>query len=197
MTVFDLLFIFLVLASLVTWMAAAWAALRGRRAGARGILRNWGICALAYVGVVATTGFFAPQRVLNPGDPWCFDDWCLRVEGVTHAPAPPQMACTVSLRIFSRARRVSQRAKGAWIYMIDRQGHRYAPEPDASATPLDVMLRPGESVATVRTFKVPANAGELGLITGHGGAGGFPSILIIGDEASLLHKRTFVRLPVF
>ena len=192
-TIFDLLFIFVVLASLVTWIAAAVAALGGRRTRALGILRKWGLCALVYVATVAVAGLFAPQRILNPGDPWCFDDWCLSVERVTRVSAPPQVAYTVSLRIFSEARRVSQRASGAWIYVIDRQGHRYAPDPDASATPLDVLLQPGESVTTTRTFKVPADAGELGLITGHGGPCCYPN-LIIADDSSLFHKRTFVRL---
>jgi hypothetical protein len=194
-TLFDLLFILVFLVSVVTWISAAVAALRGRRSRALGTLRKWSLCALAYLAVVAVVGFSSPQRVLNPGDPWCFDDWCLSVERVSHTPAPPQAAYTVTLRIFSEAKRVSQRANGAWIYVIDRQGRRYAPEPDPSATPLDVLLQPGESITTTRTFKVPADAGEIGLITGHGGSSGFPSLVIIGDEASLFHKRTFVRLP--
>lgn len=194
MTVFDLLFIFLVLASLVTWIAAAMAALSGRRARALGALRNWGAGTLVYLAAVAVVGLFSRQRIIRPGEPWCFDDWCLAVDRVTRAPSPPRVACTVSLRIFSRARRVSQRAKGAWIYVVDRQGHRYAPEPDPSAVPLDVLLRPGESVTTARTFKVPPDAGELRLITGHGFPCCYPS-LIIADDSSLLHKRTYIRLP--
>ncbi|HTT63946.1 MAG TPA: hypothetical protein VMG35_18975 [Bryobacteraceae bacterium] len=193
MTVFDLLFLLLVLASLGTFLAAAVAALLGRGARALATLRKWGLGALLYVAIVAAVGFFSPQKVLRPGDPWCFDDWCLTVERVTQAPAPPQAAYTVTLRIFSRARRVSQRAKGAWIYLIDRGGRRYPPEPDPSAVPLDVRLQPGESVTTARTFKVPADAGSLCLITGHGIPCCYP-LPIIGDDASLFHKRTCVRL---
>jgi hypothetical protein len=96
------------------------------------------------------------------------------------------------LRVFSRARRVSQRAKGAWIYVIDRKGNRYAPDPDPSVVPLDVLLGPGDSVATSRTFRVPAETRELGLITGHGPS--YIGSLIIGDESSLLHKRTYIRI---
>src|SRR5262249_23046755 len=47
----------------------------------------------------------------------------------------------VDLRISSRARRVTQRANGAWLFLFDASGHRYAPQPDPSAVPLDV--RPG------------------------------------------------------
>lgn len=194
MTIFDLLFILLVFASVGALLAAAVAAIRGRGGRALAILRRLGICAVVYLAMVAVVGWRSPQRVLRVGDPWCFDDWCLSVESVSRTPAGPEVAYTVSLRLFSEARRVSQRAKGAWIYLIDEHGNRYAPEPDPAATPLDVLLGPGESVSTSRTFKVRADAGGLGLITGHGGPYDFPSIFIIGDEASLFHKRTFVRL---
>ncbi|HVN03990.1 MAG TPA: hypothetical protein VMT86_06200 [Bryobacteraceae bacterium] len=193
MTAFDLLFILAVLASAAIWILTAAAALRRSRARAWRILRIWVVCALLYLAAVAADGLASPRRVLKPGDPWCFDDWCLIVERVTHTPEPPQAAYTVSLRIFSRARRVSQRAKGAWIYVIDRAGRRYAPEPDNAALPLDVLLQPGESVSTSRTFKVPPDATGLALITGHG----FPywcRLPIIGDDSALWHQRTVVRL---
>lgn len=115
------------------------------------------------------------------------------MERVSRTPRASQISYDVSLRVFSRALRVSQSAKGAWIYLIDERGHRYAPEPDLSAVPLDVRLGPGDSVTTVRVFRVPAGAGPLGLITGHGGPSWLPD-LIIADDASLFHKPTFVRL---
>jgi hypothetical protein len=195
-TIFDLLFIAVFFASLATLTTAAVAAIRGRRVHALVIVRKFAICAIAYLAIVVVVALFSPQRVLRVGDPWCFDDWCLSVENVSRTPAPPLVSYSVSLRIFSQARRVSQRAKGAWIYVIDQRGNRYTPEPDPSAVPLDVLLQPGESITTSRLFKLPADADGLGLITGHGGGlGRFPGGFIIGDNASLFHKRTFIRLP--
>ena len=193
MTIFDLLFLALVLASAVTLIYAAVAALARGRTGALGILRRLGIGAVVYLGIVAVVGLLAPRRVIQAGEPWCFDDWCLSVEGVSRTPSPPRVAYHVALRIFSRARRVSQRALGAWIYVLDRDNNRYAPEPDSSAVPLDVLLGPGESVSTSRTFRVPSGAGGLRLITGHGGA--WIDTFIIGAGSSLFHKRTYIRLP--
>jgi hypothetical protein len=193
MTIFDLLFLLLVFLTLLSLITAAIMALSGHRVRALRILRRLGLSAIAYLAIVAVVGVLSPQRVLRVGDPWCFDDWCLSVEHVERVPAPPQTVYTVSLRIFSEARRVSQRARGAWIYLIDQRGNRYAPEPDPAATPLDVRLGPGESVLTSCRFKVPADAGPVGLITGHGGPVWLPSP-IIGDDSSLFHKRTFVRL---
>jgi hypothetical protein len=195
MAIFDLLFIVVVLSSLATLVTAAIAAIRGNRAHSLAILHKFGMCAIAYLAIVVLVALLSPQRVLSVGDPWCFDDWCLSVENVSLTPEPPQISCNVSLRIFSRARRVSQRAKGAQVYVIDGRGNRYAPEPDSSAAPLDILLQPGESVTTSRVFKLPAHSSGLGLITGHGGPGCFPGCFIIGDDSSLFHKRTLVRLP--
>lgn len=192
MTIFDLVFIALVLVSLGTLITAAVTALRGQGSRALRILGRLGICAAGYVATVALVALAAPQRVLNVGDPWCFDDWCLTVDRVSRIATPVQVSYNVSILIFSRARRVSQRAKGAWVYAVDGRGNRYAPQPDPSGVPLDVLLQPGESIRTFRVFKVPADAGELGLITGHGPC--CISTFIIGDEASLFHKRTFIRL---
>lgn len=193
MTIFDLLFLALVVTSLVTLIAALVIAIRGRSARAIAILRRFAMCAAVYIAIVAIVGLVKPQRVLNVGDPWCFDDWCLSVEHVSSTPEPPQVEYEVSLRIFSRARRVSQRALGAWIYLVDAQGNRYAPLPDPNAVPLDIRLAAGESVDTFRRFLVPAGAGELGLITGHGGAGEIGK-LIIADDSSLLHRHTYIRI---
>ena len=135
MTIFDLLFLLLAFVFLSTLIAAAVAALRGRRARALTTLRTLGLCTIVYLAIVALVGFFSPQRILRVGDPWCFDDWCLSVERFSRTPVPPQVEYTVSLRLFSRARRVSQRARGAWLYLVDRQGHRYAPKPRSCRHP--------------------------------------------------------------
>ena len=193
MTIFDLLFLALALVSAIALITAAAAALRGRRSRAIRILRNWAICTACYATIVVAVALASPQRILHIGDAWCFDDWCLSVGKVTQTPVARQIRYDVSLRIFSRARRVSQRAKGAWIYLVDQRGNRYAPEPDPSAAPLDVLLGPGESITTSRVFKLPADAGPVGLITGHGGAGWITK-LIVADDGSLFHKPTLIRI---
>ena len=194
MRIFDLFFIFVFFLSLGAFLAAAIAALRGRRARSLTILRRWAICAAVYLIVLIAVSVVSPRRILNIGESWCFDDWCLAVEKVERTPSNGKVSVKTTLRIFSEARGVTQRAKGAWIYVVDEKGNRYAPVADPAAVPLDVLLRPGESVSASRVFEVPSGAGELGLITGHGFPCCYPNP-IIADEASLFHKRTFVRLP--
>jgi hypothetical protein len=120
---------------------------------------------------------------------------CLSAEKVSRTSNPPNVVYRVDLRIVSRARRVAQRAKGAWIYLIDDQGRRYTPEPDSSAVPLDVLLQPDKSVTTPRTFRVPAGVQRLGLITGHGRAyRGAMAFLVMGQSGGLFKKPAIIRM---
>jgi hypothetical protein len=195
MTVFDLLFILAFLISAVTMAFAAVFAVRGRLPRALKILRLYCICASAYLAIALAVGFLKPQRVISIGDPWCFDDWCLTVERVDRTAGPSQVSYNVALRISSRARRVTQRANGAWVYLIDDQGRRYSPDPAPSAVPLDALLQPLESATTLRVFHIPPDAHELGLITGHGGPYCGPmDLLIIGSGGCLFRKPTMIRI---
>ena len=195
MSIFDLLFLLAALLSVITLITAAVCAVRGRGRRALKILQVYGICLLAYIAIGLATSFFTPQRVIPTSEPWCFDDWCIAVENVTQTPAPPGIAYRIDLRIFSRARRVSQSARGAWLYLIDDRGHRYSPDPDPSAVPIDTMLQPQQSVTTTRTFHVSADAHGLGLITGHGGPYCGPmDFLIIGGSGCAFKKPTMIRI---
>jgi hypothetical protein len=193
-TIFDLLFIASAFAMIVTLGTAAVTAIRGQGIRAVAILKRLGVAIAAYLALVLIVAAATPQRVLKIGDPWCFDDWCLSVLSVSQMPGPVGESYTISLRIFSEAKRVSQRAKGAWIYLIDQHGQKYVPAPNPSETPLDVLLQPGESVETSRTFVVPNGAHGLGLVTGHGGS--YCSLIppIIGEGGCIFNKPTMVRI---
>jgi hypothetical protein len=191
MKTFDLLFLGAFLISVITLVAAAYQAIRGRTPRAFSILLVWIICAAFYLAVSVAVAYVAPQRVIAAGEPWCFDDWCLTVERFQHTPGKVE----VDLRISSTARRATQRANGAWIYLRDQNDTHYDPAP--ADVPLDVLLGPGESVAAKRSFTLPANVHELGLVTGHGGPPcGLLSLVIIGQGGCLFHKQTMIRLPI-
>jgi hypothetical protein len=195
MSLFDLLFLLAFLSSFITLATVAVAAMQGRRAKARRVVTVWGICAAVYLALSLAVSYTRPQGILRVGEPWCFDDWCLVVDQVSQTPAPPQVSYNVQFRIFSRAGRATQRANGAWMYLIDERGHRYSPQADPSAVPLDVVLRPNESVSTSRVFRVPAGVHTLGLITGHGGAYcGAMSVLVIGEGGCWFNKPAMIRV---
>lgn len=191
MTIFDLLFILLFLTSVVTLATAAFAAMRRRFATALRILRNYAICFAIYMAIVATVALASPQRIVQMGEDRCFDDWCFAVEHADHQGS----TYTLTLRLSSRAKRVSQREKGVNIYLMDAQGRRFSPSPDPSAVPFDVLLQPGEAVETKRSYTLPADARALGVVLAHDGSYCFPACFIIGDDGNPLHKRTLVPLP--
>jgi hypothetical protein len=191
MSIFDLLFIVLFLASVVTLLTAAVLALRGQRSRAVRTLRNFAICFAIYMAVVFAVALATPRRVYAVGEDRCFDDWCIAVEAADRAPAPEGILYTVALRLSSHAGRVSQREKGVRVYLTDDRGRRFDPIPDPAATPFDVLLAPGQAVRAKRAFLVPPDAHDVGLALSHEG----PGWLIIGDDGNPLHKHAVVRLP--
>lgn len=195
MSIFDLLFLAAALITGIVVIAVLIMVVRGRWKTAGRTVMFWAVFAIVYVAASFAVSYFRPQQVLAIGDPWCFDDWCLKVNNVEVTPAAKRNSYEVQFRIFSRAGRVSQRANGAWLYMVDDDGHLYPPQPRGAQVPLDVMLRPNESVATSRTFQVPADARSVGLITGHGGPYcGAMSVLVIGDGGCWFHKPPMIRI---
>lgn len=191
MTLFDLLFILAFVSAVAALATAAFQAIRGRARLAGNILLRLAVSAAVYLGIVALVSVTSPRRVLHPGDERCFDDWCFAVSHVVKAPSTQGVSYTVDLRLFCRARRAAQRENGIEVYLVDARGTRFEPAPAPDATPFNVVLQPGDSVTTTRIFHVAAAAHDLGLVLDHRVG---PGKFIIGDDLSLLHKRTIVRL---
>jgi len=195
MTLTDLLLIACVLASAAVLLVVIFRALRGRLAAAGRLLGAWILFAAGYLLIGLGVSGLRAQRIIPTSEPWCFDDWCLTVGAVEHVPAPTGSRIALDLVVSSRAKRITQRARGAWIYLIDSLGHRYAPEADPSTTPLDVELTPGQADTTTRVFDLPAGAKPAGLITGHGGPYcGVMDILVIGEAGCLFGKPTMIAI---
>jgi hypothetical protein len=192
MTVFDLLFIAVFFTALGMLFLAILAALRGRRARALALLRRLAIFAGVYLGIIILVSLLSPRRVLQVGDDQCWDDWCMTVTNVQRRPADSVTRYVVTIRISSRARRADQRALDAHVYLIDDRGRRYDPVPDPADIPFDILLHPQEAISMTRVFELAADVQDPVLVASHGE--GFPGWFIIGDSASLFHKRTVVRL---
>jgi hypothetical protein len=86
---------------------------------------------------------------------------------------------------------------------VDGQGRKYDVSPPGQgafeaehgpAAPLTSTLALGQSLSTVQIFDLPDDARDVGLTVEHP-VGPSPGLFIIGDDASLLHKPTIVRLP--
>lgn len=210
--IFDLLFLLVVFATAALLVAVIAALAAGRSRLARWLLVLGAAGLVIYLGAVAAVSLASPQRILAVGDDWCFDDWCVAVERVATADALGQGASSVradgafhvvTLRLSNHARGRTQRAASAAVYLLDSQGRRYAVSSRGQAAfaaqhgataPLTATLGVGRSLEVVQVFDLPLDASELGLTIEHP-VGFSPGWLIIGDEASWLHKPTIVRLP--
>jgi hypothetical protein len=165
---------------------------------------------VVYGAVLVTVALVSPQQVLALHQDRCFDDWCLSVEQVVQQPtiglAPTLVRAQgvfdlVTVRVSSRARRGSQRALDAQVYLLDASGHRYDPDPAGQhalaasrqgGQPLDSEVAAGGSFTRTVVFDVPTGASQLALVVTHGL---FPDVLIIGSDQCFLHKPTIIRLP--
>ena len=77
------------------------------------------------------------------------------------------------------------------IRLIDSSGRQYAPV-SSSGTSLMTPLRPAESYTTELEFRVPKDAAGLRLLLNTAPA--WPDHLVIGDENSWMHKKTYFAL---
>lgn len=188
MTIFDLVFLALAFVSVVTLLAAAALALGGNRKGAGTILKTWGVCFAAYMGVVVVTSALLPRRVVPVGEAMCSDDWCLSVLRVAREGATYR----ADFRISSRALRVTQREYGVRVYLSDAEGRHFDVRPAADAVPFDVPIGPGQEIETTRTFEVPSGVLPVGVVIRRGS--GFPIGWFIIGYDTWFRKPTMVRL---
>jgi hypothetical protein len=194
MTLFDLLFIAALLAAMGALIIAIVSAFRGRGARARAILRRLAFCTAVYIGLVYMVTALSKSAVLSVGDPECSDDWCIAVESVKRTPKNSVAVYDVTLRIFSRARRVAQRELAAKdVYLTDAGWRRYDPVLTGSEIPLNTLLQPGESVTTTRTFELPRDVRDISLMVDRSQPLILPICLIIG-ECGAFHKGPVVRI---
>ncbi len=195
MTIFDLLFVALAMASVGTLLAAGISLVVGRFRRAFTLLGALALGLTLYLGVVVAVSLLSAPRELAFGENRCFDDWCIAVEDVSRTSSAAGATYTATLRLSNRARRVSQRENGIDIFLQDASGRRFSAAADPAATPFNVLLEPGQSLTTRRLFEVSNASAPLFLAIAHEGGARFPGVFIIGDDSSIAHPPTLVRLP--
>jgi hypothetical protein len=191
MTVFDLLFLLFAVGSLIALISCAILACTDGASAWRN-LRIYGRILTVYVAVCVISAALIPRRILALGQPECFDDWCIQIDSVTKLSSAVPLRYQASARIFSTAKRVSQREKGIALYMEGTDRRRYAARMDSATQPFDLPLNPGESVAVSRVFQPPDGTTPAGIVVTHER---FPiDWFVIGEGASLFHKEPLVEL---
>lgn len=195
MTAYDLLFLGVSIGSLGGLILATILAATGRwrRAGRLGavVLAVW----LVYAGVLVAVSLSTPARLLTLGEDRCYDDWCIAVVESHSVTIGSETTLTVTLRLSSRARRVTQRENGLIVYVLDGTGRRTDPRVETESLPLNTVLQPGEKLETTRVFELPAGVRDLALVLDRVGWDRVPGLLIIGDDSSWLHAPARIHLP--
>jgi hypothetical protein len=205
MTIFDLVLILSVFVIFLALLGMLIALLTRRWMRLKQLALFVGIYASVYALLLVSLALLSPQQVLAMGQLRCFDDWCASVERVEIQPAIGRVQARgafyiVTIQVSSRAKRISQRALDAGVYLLDEQGKRY----DASiqgqqaleaaglaGQPLNSLVDAGGSFTTTTVFDLPLSSTQPGLVITHGA---FPGIIIIGDDQSFLHKPTIIQL---
>jgi hypothetical protein len=192
-TVFDILFILIFFATVIALITAAVQAIRGRSRKSLRILIVSAVSLAAYFTICCLSTVLTPRRVLTTGTPQCFDDWCVALENAIKIRTGTINSYQTTIRIFSQAKRVTQRENGIAFYMEDDLGYRYASIPNTSDVPSNSLLQPGESVTLTRGFQIPSNVHLAGFVVTH--EGGFPiGWFVIGEGQGLFHKEPITRL---
>jgi hypothetical protein len=191
--IFELLFILIFVATLITIMIAVVQAVRGRARKALRVLSVSAVILAVYFAICCVSTLLTPRRVVTIREPQCFDDWCVELDTINKIASDSATKYDTTIRIFSQAKRVSQRENGIVFYLEDDLGHRYAALPNPSDIPSNALLQSGESVALTRNFELPSTAHLAGFVATH--EGGFPiQWFIIGEGQSLFHKEPITRL---
>jgi hypothetical protein len=212
MTIFDVLFVALCLATVTAVITVFAQLFRRRSRQAVRVLAVYAVCLALYLCALIAVSLTAPQRVLAIGEDRCFDDWCIAVDAVDTTDVLGQgedeitadgAFYIVTLRLSNHGRGRPQRASSTAVRLRDGRGRIYDVSPRGQeayesvhgpAVPLTATLEVGTPVVTVRVFELPADAGSLGLTVEHPEGFG-PGRFVISDESSFLHKPTLIRLP--
>jgi hypothetical protein len=194
MTIFDLLFILIFLATVVALATAAFQAIRGRRRKSLRVLGVSAVSLILYFATCCASTLLTPRRELNIAQPQCFDDWCVQLDAVSKSTSGSFATYHATIRIFSQARRISQRENGVAFCIEDDLGHRYAAIPNSPDLPTNVLLAPNESATLTRDFQIPLAVHPYGFVATH--QGGFPiQWFVIGEGQSLFHKEAITLIP--
>lgn len=201
----TLVFFFVIVASGASLLTALVSMALGRFRPARNIFRWWSVCAAGYVVMTIAVSLLTPQAIVNPGQSYCNDNWCISIRRVTRMQLGHDVVVKADARVFDPDAPLSadvnntakQSIKGALLYLVDEHNRQFPLIADpAVLTPYDIVVNPGQSVDTSLTFLAPADAGQLFLKIDWPGNRLVKVLvkLVIGNDRSLLHRPTLLRV---
>jgi hypothetical protein len=112
----------LVLGVVVLVLTSAGMLAFGKFRGAAKALRASAALVAVYVMVLLAVSLLTPQKIVDSGQSYCVDIWCIGIEKVSPLPRGEEIAYKVEVRIFSDANTVKTSAKGFSLFLVDERG---------------------------------------------------------------------------
>jgi hypothetical protein len=117
--------------------------------------RACAVIIVPYLAALTLVSLLTPGTIVNIGDSYCYDLWCLGVKQVNTTPKGQDMLYTAEVRIFIDSKHPhylpAEQAKG-FFYVLDDQGRRYPLLREASFVDADGTVQPGEFVKSSVAF---------------------------------------------
>jgi hypothetical protein len=186
-------------AAAIPGLAAAFAAHDGKFHEAARAGRICAVIAGPYRAALVLVSLTTPGTLVNIGDSYCYDLWCVGINQVKATPGGHETLYTAEVRIFTGSthphRLPAAQAKD-FFYVLDDQGRRYPLLKQASFVGADVTVQPGEPVKSSLAFRGQANVRKLYLMGEAGGTTLYPPwvYLYFGSDISLFHRRALLRI---
>jgi len=191
-TIFDLFFLVLVFAAVVSLITVGWLAAERRFGHSRRVLYGMFIGAVIYLGTIIFVSALLPRRTASLGENQCFDDICVAIDGFSSKTEGTAFVYEVSARVSNRARSAAQREQNLIMYLTDDKHRRFDAILNASDVPFNVVLNAGDSVIVTRTFWLPRDSTSTFASVTH--EGGFPIRWLIIGETAWFHRPPLVLL---
>jgi hypothetical protein len=152
--------------------------------------------AASYLAGVVLVSLLTPQTIVNIGDSYCWDLWCVGVRNVTATAQDKNILYTAEASLFVDSTTAELPLTGQpsqFFSVTDERGRRfpilrYAPLGDAKTS-----VKPGETAKFSLTFYAPADARNLYLTGDTSGAPPWVR-LYFGSDLNPFHKRTLLRV---
>jgi hypothetical protein len=110
-TIFDLLFLVLVFATVVSLVTAASLAARRQFGYSRRVLGGLFIGAVIYFATIVLVSLYLPRRIASLGENQCFDDICIAIDGFSRQTEGAATVYEVSANLKPGSRRRSARTE--------------------------------------------------------------------------------------
>lgn len=183
----ELVFILLFLGSVISIVQLGYLALRGRWQSARRFGLRFSGVILVYLVVVCGVALASPRKWIAIGEEQRFDDWAVTIMSAKLS----RTSCLATIRIANRGRGRPQSAREAAVLLVSEKGERFEPEYEPGERSIHSVVEAGDSFEIHCQYYFPQDVNIAGLEVVHGA---FPALFIVGESASLLHKKTLVKI---